>query len=42
MIIYQDKFGHKKQIYEKEPFSKTNKADDIKDFRKVVAPSGSR
>ena len=29
------------QIYEKEPFSKTNKADDIKDFRKVVAPSGS-
>ena len=29
------------QIYEKEPFSQTNKADDIKDFRKVVAPSGS-
>ena len=23
------------------PFSRTNKADDIKDFRKVVAPSGS-
>ena len=30
-----------KEIENKEPFSQTNKADDIKDFRKVVAPSGS-
>ena len=30
-----------KEIEDKVPFSKTNKTDDIKDFRKVVAPSGS-
>jgi hypothetical protein len=29
------------EIEEKIPFSKTNKSDNIKDFRKVVAPSGS-
>jgi len=29
------------EIENKTPFSKTGKADDIKDFRKVVAPSGS-
>ena len=30
------------EIESKTPFSKTGKADDIKDFRKVVAPSGSQ
>ena len=30
-----------KEIAQKQPFSKTGKTDDIKDFRKVVAPSGS-
>ena len=29
------------QISSKEPFSKTGKLDDITDFRKIVAPSGS-
>ncbi len=29
------------EIAQKQPFSKTGKTDNIKDFRKVVAPSGS-
>ena len=29
------------EIAQKQPFSKTGKTDDIKDFRKVVAPKGS-
>ena len=29
------------EIAQKQPFSKTGKTDDIKDFRKIVAPSGS-
>ena len=34
MVQHLDKFGHQAEIEEKSPFSKTNNADNITDFRK--------